>query len=54
MRGLADTDAFDLSLPLWSIILISVLANCREPASFSNDAVASFPRPLPLGQVQQV
>jgi O-antigen ligase len=27
VRGLADTEAFDLSLPLWSIVLISVLEN---------------------------
>ena len=27
IRGLADTDAFDLSLPLWSIILISMLTD---------------------------
>jgi exopolysaccharide production protein ExoQ len=32
VRGLADTEAFDLSLPLWSIVLISVLAN-RELAN---------------------
>jgi O-antigen ligase len=27
VRGLADTEAFDLSLPLWAIVLISVLVN---------------------------
>jgi O-antigen ligase len=36
IRGLADTDAFDLSLPLWCIILFSTLmqsASLREPAA---------------------
>jgi O-antigen ligase len=37
VRGLADTEAFDLSLPLWSIVLISLLVGrgntAREPCS---------------------
>jgi hypothetical protein len=41
VRGLADTDAFDLSLPLWSIVLISMLAS-------------SLARPHPLGPAQRI
>jgi O-antigen ligase len=27
VRGMADTEPFDISLPLWSIVLLSLLAN---------------------------
>jgi O-antigen ligase len=54
VRGLADTDAFDLSLPLWSIVLISVLADHRDAASLSISEVSSLVRPDPLGSVQRV
>ena len=33
VRGLAVADSFDFLLPLWAIILISVLADCEETAS---------------------
>jgi exopolysaccharide production protein ExoQ len=33
VRGLADTEAFDLSLPLWSIVLISVLTEQERNSS---------------------
>ena len=54
VRGLADTDAFDLSLPLWSIVLISMLTNDEAP---TEDGVAESPsRSLPhsLSPVQRV
>jgi O-antigen ligase len=34
VRGLAVADAFDLLLPLWSIVLISFVANCEPAASY--------------------
>jgi exopolysaccharide production protein ExoQ len=46
VRGLADTDEFDLSLPLWSIVLISALAN-DEVAS--TRAWSRYPK-APLGR----
>jgi hypothetical protein len=34
VRGLADTEAFDLSLPLWSIVLFgSLIANSHPPGA---------------------
>jgi O-antigen ligase len=54
VRGLADTDAFDLSLPLWSIVLISMLANREYATSHSIAKVPSHARPHPLGPVQRV
>jgi exopolysaccharide production protein ExoQ len=45
VRGLADTEAFDLSLPLWSIVLISVLENHQ----FANgQRVVDDPSPICL------
>jgi exopolysaccharide production protein ExoQ len=45
VRGLADTEAFDLSLPLWSIVLISVLENHQ----FANgQRVVDDPSPIGL------
>jgi exopolysaccharide production protein ExoQ len=40
VRGLAEADSFDLLFPLWSIVLISLLANCKD---IPNKAVASVP-----------
>jgi hypothetical protein len=54
VRGLADTDAFDLSLPLWSIVLISMLANHEDSTNHGFAAVPSLARPHPLGPVQRV
>jgi O-antigen ligase len=54
VRGLADTDAFDLSLPLWSIVLISMLANHEDGTSHGIAAVPSRAQPHPLGPVQRV
>jgi len=45
VRGLADTDPFDLSLPLWSIVLISVLTWHGEVAA--REVAEVPPRPLP-------
>jgi exopolysaccharide production protein ExoQ len=33
VRGLAEADSFDLLFPLWSIVLISLLADCEDTAS---------------------
>jgi O-antigen ligase len=54
VRGIADTEAFDLSLPLWSILLISMLVN-REIADRQRiAAIAPLPRPHPIGSPQRV
>jgi exopolysaccharide production protein ExoQ len=47
VRGLADTDAFDLSLPLWSIVLISMLTIHGDVASRSAAQIPSFAQPDP-------
>ncbi|MGA9668558.1 MAG: O-antigen ligase family protein [Terracidiphilus sp.] len=54
VRGLADTDAFDLSLPLWTIVLISMLTNRRELTTNSVAKTASFTNHHSLGPVQRV
>jgi O-antigen ligase len=54
VRGLADTDAFDLSLPLWSIVLISMLANYECATSHDIAEVPSHGRPHPLGPMQRI
>ena len=54
VRGLADTDAFDLSLPLWSIILVSMLANHEVRTSHRMAEAPSLARTHPLGPVQRV
>jgi len=54
VRGLADTDAFDLSLPLWSIVLISMLANREIAAGQRIAAITPLPRPHPIGPPQRV
>lgn len=54
VRGLADTEAFDLSLPLWSIVLISMLANHEDGTSRRTTEVRSLARSHPLGLVQRV
>ena len=54
VRGLADTDAFDLSLPLWSIVLVSMLVNHEEASSDRIAEVLPLARPHPLGPVQRV
>ncbi len=54
VRGLADTDAFDLSLPLWSIILISMLASHEGANGHSMATVPTPTRPHSLDPAQQV
>ena len=54
VRGLADTDAFDLSLPLWSIVLISMLVKREIAVGQGIAAVAILPRPYPIGSSQKV
>jgi exopolysaccharide production protein ExoQ len=44
VRGLADTEAFDLSLPLWSIVLISMLARHRGPGTLPAAGIGSQSR----------
>ena len=53
VRGLADTDAFDLSLPLWAITLISMLANQQDAAGLRTAEVSSSAWPDPLGPAQR-
>ncbi len=53
VRGLADTEAFDLSLPLWSVLLISVLATREDAASRRAVKESSFANPLRSGEAQQ-
>ena len=48
VRGLADTEAFDLSLPLWSIVLISLLANHEIADSQRIIDVSSHTCPQPF------
>jgi O-antigen ligase len=54
VRGLADTDAFDLSLPLWSIVLISMLASHEKASSHRIAEVPTQPRRSPLDPVLRV
>jgi len=43
VRGLADTDRFDLSLPLWSVIIVAWLTeSARRKATDKKDAVAGW------------
>ncbi len=39
IRGLTDTEPFDLSLPLWAILLISVLIRSNEVVGATNSAL---------------
>ena len=41
IRGLADTEPFDLSLPLWAIVMLSVIAE-KERIQARDEATASF------------
>lgn len=54
VRGLADTDAFDLSLPLWSIVLISMLAIHGDDTSRGTAQIPSFREPDPWIPPQRV
>ncbi len=54
VRGLADTDAFDLSLPLWSIILISMLVTREIAVGQRIAVVALLPQPHSIGSPQMV
>jgi O-antigen ligase len=54
VRGLADTDAFDLSLPLWSIVLVSMLTNHEDATSPHIAEVPSRARSHPLGPAQRI
>jgi O-antigen ligase len=49
VRGLAEADAFDLLLPLWSIVLISVLTDCESHLRGPNAALRALDGPQPLG-----
>ena len=51
VRGLADTDAFDLSLPLWCIVLISMLAAHGDGTSNKVVQAPSLARPAPVSPV---
>jgi exopolysaccharide production protein ExoQ len=42
VRGLADTEAFDLSLPLWTITMISLLA--EQECAAGREAKTCLPR----------
>jgi exopolysaccharide production protein ExoQ len=54
VRGLADTEAFDLSLPLWGIIIISTLINKRDAARCGTAIVEPFTRSGPFSPPQRV
>jgi hypothetical protein len=45
VRGLADTEPFDLSLPLWAITLISSIVATQLEANAEGTAVAKAPNP---------
>jgi exopolysaccharide production protein ExoQ len=54
VRGLADTERFDLSLPLWSIVLISMLTNPEDSNSDGTTQSHALYRYHPLGPVRRV
>jgi O-antigen ligase len=54
VRGLADTDAFDLSLPLWSIVLISTLIDHDDATGHRIAEAPSLVPPHLLGSVHRV
>jgi hypothetical protein len=41
VRGLTDTEPFDLSLPLWAIVMISILIEDKQTMA-GKEAVCSF------------
>jgi exopolysaccharide production protein ExoQ len=45
VRGLAEAEPFDLLLPLWAIVLISLLANQPRPLSERMEGVATHQQP---------
>lgn len=47
IRGIADTDRFDLSLPLWSVLLMASLAECRAGVLQTREAIVSHNRYQP-------
>jgi len=53
VRGLAEAEAFDLLLPLWSIVLISVLSDATSASLLAgrSDAVSALV-PLPVMRLQ--
>jgi O-antigen ligase len=53
VRGLADTDAFDFSLPLWSIVLISMLTSCEQVTCHSVAKTTSLAGSHPLSPAQR-
>jgi exopolysaccharide production protein ExoQ len=54
VRGLAEADSFDLLFPLWSMVLISLLANCKDVASQIVTPVPSHAEFSSLTQSQRV
>jgi exopolysaccharide production protein ExoQ len=54
IRGMADTDAFDLSLPLWSIVLVSMLVTHGDGTCRSAAQIPSFRQPDPCIPPQRV
>jgi O-antigen ligase len=40
VRGTADTERFDLSFPLWAIVLMSTLINCEGERTGGNEATS--------------
>lgn len=54
VRGLADTEAFDLSLPLWSVVLISILANRGAAANWCVLRDSSLAGPYAFNDTQRV
>jgi hypothetical protein len=45
VRGLTDTEPFDLSLPLWAILMISILIEDKQTTTV-HESVANFVGPL--------
>jgi exopolysaccharide production protein ExoQ len=54
IRGLGDTEVFDLSLPLWYIVLISMLTSDEGATRPGSPEVPVFDHPHPLDAAQQV
>lgn len=52
VRGLADTEVFDLSLPLWMIVLFSALMEQSALARIATGQTQQSPRVSPAGLMQ--
>lgn len=52
VRGLAESDRFDLSLPLWAVLLVSALVEHEQKERDLSSALA--PRTVPMGRISSL